>query len=1131
MSAALSSSLLDRLIRFYTVYAPDRLVKADDVAFAYAGRDEEVFHILTRQFGPEPSLLLYTLQLKASAAPTTPNSSSLASAEESERRKKHGLLRRRVMWRFLRHCPDRVLRVDDVLYAYRGREDRLIEDLNRKFGFDDDVALEAARDRLVRFYEYYNPEKVVLVDDILLAYASDRDTESLFDDLLDKYGPHPDAVMPKGHADGVGESQSTAESLARTRILGPLILSDPSIANLPRSEQEALAITKQRLIAFYELYAPEKVPHADEIILLTCGLWRRRSTAAPTPQDPPAIDNADRHDATGPLNSSSAVQQDAVDATDDGRVVVSAISAELFRKLESKYGPEPAKLALLQRQQWMKRKARTLSGASNEADDIDKSPTQRATALRRRTITSSGAANFFHFGKESAKENEQGGEMRQGSETNGVKNDTEYFQPAAASSDVSSPSNATEAALHTQRDELLLPQEMPYSVAETEKLSDPEQITESSVWHRRFAAFYAFYCPEKLAHLNAIVDYYKSDEATLLERLERKYGPEPTGLQLQDMERFVGSKVVSSEFASRQHAASDDRDVDGSQSSSPNQGEKRSEEYVGSGNKPFWQSAAVRMRAATVFTTIAPHLDTSAGTSATDHHVPRIDGLAVGESNCAAANEPLLQRIMVPSALDEDEHTARSPDALRESDEETAAAAAQPSKRPRPSFVDVAAVTAAARSTFSKLNRQRRVSLANVVNDVFLFYRAHSAQLLLAIAQAEVQLRDRQELTSSGSEGSCGVNLQVLRIAADKLRQSWTHHQLMAMKYILDTEAATNDEDSRRREINNAATANYRELVLFEKDEREQARRLATTRRLASMEEIVRDAICDQASYELFVVHHMLAQAVRSMAVDVSSVQKHLELRTAGDRLVVSLPSCLSQTFIEDMDTRLVESSLAFVDSWSKVERRKAEAVGAQWENMFGHLLSSTKVTAAHDGVPSPSSLQWMTLFDRGEEKIRKLGQESLGEPLAESSRLTSPRAKDSSTGAGPTASTSQRTATPKRTRANGLHQCLTKQPEATIVPPSLRGRKILKSQQPTTERVEMATCKSPQPRITSEAQAKLERFRAVRSGLRKEQIPSPRVPQNTTKNDASLHTRAVQLVRSAPPGSFSKFGLVGLPR
>ena len=71
---------------------------------------------------------------------------------------------------------------------------------------------DSTRERLVRFFEKYNKEKIDTVDKILVSYKGKE--EQLFEALVKKYGPEPD--NDKSHnASAVTNTDSTRERLVR----------------------------------------------------------------------------------------------------------------------------------------------------------------------------------------------------------------------------------------------------------------------------------------------------------------------------------------------------------------------------------------------------------------------------------------------------------------------------------------------------------------------------------------------------------------------------------------------------------------------------------------------------------------------------------------------------------------------------------------------------------------------------------------------------------------------------------------------------------------------------------------------------------------------------------------------------
>eukprot|EP01063_Lacrimia_lanifica_P007535 TRINITY_DN14818_c0_g1_i1.p1 TRINITY_DN14818_c0_g1~~TRINITY_DN14818_c0_g1_i1.p1 ORF type:complete len:808 (+),score=176.62 TRINITY_DN14818_c0_g1_i1:135-2426(+) len=99
--------------------------------------------------------------------------------------------------RFFKHYnPEKLLVVDDLLRGALGREEALFKTLVKRYGPEPAVALtkdeyHALRARLTRFYTRYNPNKLGEIDAVARKYG--HDVTNLFHVLTAKYGPEPSA--------------------------------------------------------------------------------------------------------------------------------------------------------------------------------------------------------------------------------------------------------------------------------------------------------------------------------------------------------------------------------------------------------------------------------------------------------------------------------------------------------------------------------------------------------------------------------------------------------------------------------------------------------------------------------------------------------------------------------------------------------------------------------------------------------------------------------------------------------------------------------------------------------------------------------------------------------------------------
>jgi hypothetical protein len=186
-----------RLVRFYQFYNSDKLAAVDDTLAKYDGREEELFAALVDKYGPEPA------SAKAKARKTRGTRLAQQMPPSPARAR---------LVRFYRaYNSDKLAIVDDTLAKYDGREEELFAALVDKYGPEpparktrgtkrgprlaQQTSSSPARARLVRFYQFYNSDKLAAVDDTLAKY--DGREEELFAALAGKYGPEPPAPSAK----------------------------------------------------------------------------------------------------------------------------------------------------------------------------------------------------------------------------------------------------------------------------------------------------------------------------------------------------------------------------------------------------------------------------------------------------------------------------------------------------------------------------------------------------------------------------------------------------------------------------------------------------------------------------------------------------------------------------------------------------------------------------------------------------------------------------------------------------------------------------------------------------------------------------------------------------------------------
>ncbi|KAJ9443405.1 hypothetical protein DIPPA_19884 [Diplonema papillatum] len=96
--------------------------------------------------------------------------------------------------------PEKLVVADRMLKDARGFEEELLQTLVMKYGPEPAPCVDLRfRDRLAAFYHHYNPDRVKEIDEILLEYSGME--EQLFSALVAKYGPEPIIVGSEADSD------------------------------------------------------------------------------------------------------------------------------------------------------------------------------------------------------------------------------------------------------------------------------------------------------------------------------------------------------------------------------------------------------------------------------------------------------------------------------------------------------------------------------------------------------------------------------------------------------------------------------------------------------------------------------------------------------------------------------------------------------------------------------------------------------------------------------------------------------------------------------------------------------------------------------------------------------------------
>eukprot|EP01060_Flectonema_neradi_P037026 TRINITY_DN733_c3_g1_i1.p1 TRINITY_DN733_c3_g1~~TRINITY_DN733_c3_g1_i1.p1 ORF type:complete len:1271 (+),score=277.30 TRINITY_DN733_c3_g1_i1:41-3853(+) len=175
------------------------------------------------------------------------------------------------------HYGRPLVRMQEQLDDYAGKEEELMKLLVSQLGpeptDDEDPVDPALRKRLIRFYEKWNPAKLAMVDDVLARLASRE--EELFQKLVAKYGPEPDPeevidVVPQARPRAKSERfvdpvpQPGGRANRRATLSGVPVI-DP-LSPMNSSFSKSYSPTKKRLMRFYLQYNPEKLSSVNTML-------------------------------------------------------------------------------------------------------------------------------------------------------------------------------------------------------------------------------------------------------------------------------------------------------------------------------------------------------------------------------------------------------------------------------------------------------------------------------------------------------------------------------------------------------------------------------------------------------------------------------------------------------------------------------------------------------------------------------------------------------------------------------------------------------------------------------------------------------------------------------------------------
>ncbi|KEG15425.1 hypothetical protein DQ04_00081240 [Trypanosoma grayi] len=196
-----------RLINYYSTYAPEKVESVERVLAKYAGREEELFEALVRKYGPE-------LEYDGVDEENVEQDSVISS------------YRTRLLALYEAYAPARTGNVDAQLEKYRGREEELIAAVVKKYGPEPSEHGDAAADyrsRIVAIYERYAPDKLGKVDAQLEKYRGQE--VALIEALERKYVHGTGSLASSLNASGcISPNAVTSEAAFHKTVLADAVI-------------------------------------------------------------------------------------------------------------------------------------------------------------------------------------------------------------------------------------------------------------------------------------------------------------------------------------------------------------------------------------------------------------------------------------------------------------------------------------------------------------------------------------------------------------------------------------------------------------------------------------------------------------------------------------------------------------------------------------------------------------------------------------------------------------------------------------------------------------------------------------------------------------------------------------------
>ncbi|ETK82521.1 hypothetical protein F441_12363 [Phytophthora nicotianae CJ01A1] len=123
----------ERLTRFYQKYNADKLHEIDGVLERFKGREAQLFSALVKKYGPEPAED-ETFDATANSEEETEEEAPAASAAAPESVDAKDFNYQRLLAFYQKYNPEKVGDVAQVLAKYKGKESKLFDALVKKYG-------------------------------------------------------------------------------------------------------------------------------------------------------------------------------------------------------------------------------------------------------------------------------------------------------------------------------------------------------------------------------------------------------------------------------------------------------------------------------------------------------------------------------------------------------------------------------------------------------------------------------------------------------------------------------------------------------------------------------------------------------------------------------------------------------------------------------------------------------------------------------------------------------------------------------------------------------------------------------------------------------------------------------------